>query len=200
MSRGDSLWTSRQRRDARVAVPRRHVSCRQLGPDRLGPRARVFVRHERHRCDASGPMASPALRLDDRIDILGKRVLRGHRPVRIETRRPAQRQRDGHRLRPPSREHLLDVTRRIVRARCRRCSTVTAIARVAGGVNRPRRAHRAVVRSRRPATGRCVERKRRRSDVERQREIFRLKLAPAPADLVERAPDQRPDRRHALGQ
>ncbi len=74
---------------------------------------------------------------------------------------------------------------------------VGAITRVSRCIDRPRGAYKPINRAAGHRTLR--QRKRRRPDVERQREIFRLKCRHP--HFVERAfPDEIADRRHPLGE
>ena len=69
--------------EASVRVPGRHVGSDQFGADRLGPRKRVLVIHQRHRGDAALDVAAPALVPEDRKHVLVEGVLRRDRFVRL---------------------------------------------------------------------------------------------------------------------
>ena len=78
--RGAQLTRTHEGAVLRIGVPRRHRPVGNLARDRLRPRTRVLVGEQRHRRDVTGPMATRAVREEDRRHVLVERrrgVLRG---------------------------------------------------------------------------------------------------------------------------
>ena len=73
----------RHRSESIVGCRRWHVRGHQLGADRLGPRERFLVGHERHRRDTARHVAARAALLEDREDVVVVGVLRRDRLVRF---------------------------------------------------------------------------------------------------------------------
>src|SRR5439155_15326653 len=78
--------------EAVFGVPRRHVRGDELGADRLGPRERFLVGHQRHRRDTTTDVALRAALLQDRKHVVVVGVLRRDRLVRFTV---LHRERDG---------------------------------------------------------------------------------------------------------
>ena len=71
----------------------RHVSRDDLRPNRLGPRHRIPIGHQRHRRDAPWHMTLPAPLAHDRVHVFRIRVLRCHQLVRFVA--PGREKEDG---------------------------------------------------------------------------------------------------------
>src|SRR5215467_7868836 len=69
-----------------IGEPGRHLSCQDSGLHRLRPGTRVLICQEGHWCDFTGPVASLAMVLKNRQNVLivrdGRRVPAGRRPRR----------------------------------------------------------------------------------------------------------------------
>ena len=142
------------------------VSFEQLDAQRLGPRRRVVVGHQRHRRHAAFDVAAAAVRLEHREDVLVVEVLRGDRLVRLDRRgrpgdrgshRPTAAAASGSDGNAHGRAHGRpwnsdSMCRHGRQQRVRGAGHFLAFAAVAGGVE-AERGHHDVARRRRPSAG-----------------------------------------------